>query len=53
MYVPDVVKKLNVKVFNLMSRPIETRHIVCHGKCKCGCTLDESVCNKKTTLEWW
>ena len=27
MCVPDVVKNLNVKVFNLMSRTIEARHI--------------------------
>ena len=27
MCVPDVVKNLNVKVFNLMSRTNETRHI--------------------------
>ena len=27
IYVPDVVKNLNVKVFNLMSRTNETRHI--------------------------
>ena len=26
--VPDVVKKLNIKVFNLMSRTNETRHII-------------------------
>ena len=26
MCVPDVVKNLNVKVFNLMSRTNETRH---------------------------
>ena len=28
--VPDVVKNLNVKVFNLMSRTNETRHIEWH-----------------------
>ena len=28
--VPDVVKDLNVKVFNLMSRTNETRHIKWH-----------------------
>ena len=28
MCVPDVVKNLNVKVFNLMSRTNETRHIM-------------------------
>ena len=27
IYVPDVVKDLNVKVFNLMSRSNEARHI--------------------------
>ena len=30
MWVPDVVKNLNVKVFNLMSRTIEARHIEWH-----------------------
>ena len=30
MCVPDVVKNLNVKVFNLMSRTIEARHIEWH-----------------------
>ena len=33
--VPDVVKELNVKVFNLMSRTYERRHIKGHEKCKC------------------
>ena len=33
--VPDVVKTLNVKVFNLMSRTNETRHIEWHETCKC------------------
>ena len=40
-------KKLNVKVFNLMSRTNETRHIKWHERCKCKCRLDESVCNNK------
>ena len=26
LYVPDVVKNINLKVFNLMSRTTETRH---------------------------
>ena len=38
--VPDVVKNLNVKVFNLMSRTNETRHIEWHETCKCICRLD-------------
>ena len=47
MCVPDVVKNLNVKVFNLMSRSNETRHIKWHETCKCKCRLDASVCNNK------
>ena len=35
--VPDVVKNLNVKVFNLMTLTNETRHIKWHETCKCIC----------------
>ena len=45
--VPDVVKDLNVKVFNLMSRTNETRHIEWHETCKCKCRLDAIVYNNK------
>ena len=45
--VPDAVKDLNVKVFNLMWRANETRHIKWHETCKCKCRLDASVCNNK------
>ena len=45
--VPNVIKDLNVKVFNLMSRTNETRHIKWHETCKCKCRLDASVCNNK------
>ena len=44
---PYVVKNLNVKVFNLMSRTNETSHIKWHETCKCKCRLDTSVCNNK------
>ena len=47
MCVPDVIKNLNVKVFNLMTRTNETRHIKWHETGKCKCTLDASVCNNK------
>ena len=47
MYVPDVVKNLNVKVFNLMSRTNETRHIAWHETCKCKSRLDVDVFNNK------
>ena len=46
--VPHVVKNLNVRAFNLMSRTNETtRHIEWHETCKCKCRLDASVCNSK------
>ena len=45
--IPDIVKNLNVKVFNLMSRTNETRHIKWHKMCKCICKLDKIICNNK------
>ena len=45
--VPDVVKNRNIKVFNLISRTNETRHIKWHEACKCRCRLDASDCNSK------
>ena len=45
--VPDVVENLNAKVFNLMLRTNETRHVKWHEMCKCKCRLDTSVCNNK------
>ena len=45
--VPDQSKDTNVKVFNLMSRTNETRHIKWHKTCKCRCRLDASICNNK------
>ena len=43
--VPYFVKNLNVKVFNLMLRTNEKRHIKWHETCKSKCRLD--VCNNK------
>ena len=48
--VPDVIKNLNVKVFNLMSRTNETSFIEWHETCKCGCKFEENVCNNKQRL---
>ena len=47
MCVPDVVKNINVNLFNLISRNNETRHIEWHEMCKCECRLDASACNNK------
>ena len=44
---PDVVRNINIKILNLMSRTNETRHIKWHETCKCKCRLDTSVCNNK------
>ena len=45
--VSDTVKDLNVRVFNLMSRTNETRHIEWHKACKCICRLDKIICKSK------
>ena len=45
--VPDVVKNMNIKVFTIMSRTDETRHIEWHKICSCKRRLDAGVCNDK------
>ena len=45
--VPDVVKNINIKVFNLMSRTNKTSHIEWHESYECKCRVDASVCNNK------
>ena len=47
LYVSDVVKNLNVNVFNLLSKTNEARHIKWHGTYKSKCRLDPRVCNNK------
>ena len=41
--VPDAIKNLNVKVFNLMSRTNKTRFIEWHETCKCECANLEKM----------
>ena len=41
----DVAKNVNIKVFNLMSRNNEARHIKWHETCKCNCRLNAIVNN--------
>ena len=43
--VPDTIKNVNVKVFNLMARTNETRHIKWNNTCKFKCRLDAIVCS--------
>ena len=49
--VPDVIKDVNVKVFNLIPRTNETRFIEWHEQCKCTCRLDAIICNNKQKME--
>ena len=44
-----IFKNINVRVFNLMSRVNETRHIIWHETChyKYVCRLTASICNSK------
>ena len=48
--VPNTVKDMNIKVFNLLARINETRKIVWHETCKCVCRLTSAICNDKQ--EW-
>ena len=45
--IPDVIKKINIKVLNLMSRTNETRQILWQETCKCVCRLTVAVCKSK------
>ena len=45
--VPDIVKNINVKVCNLMTRINETKNIVWHETCKFICRLSKEVCNSR------
>ena len=47
IFVPHVVKNLTVKVFNLMSRTNETRHIEWDETCKYECKFLANACNNK------
>ena len=45
--VPDIIKNINLKVFNLMQIINETRHIIWHETCKCVGKLTSSICNSR------
>ena len=47
IFTPDIVKNLNVKVFNSITSTNETKHIKWHDTCKCICSLDKIICNSK------
>ena len=45
--VPDVIKRVNMQVYNFLMRVNETRNVLWHESCKCICKLNSSVCNNK------
>ena len=47
MCVPNIIKRINMKVYNFLMRLNETRNVLWHESCKCVCRLDSSICNNK------
>ena len=45
--VPNIIKNVNMKVYNFLMRLNETRNLLWHERCKCVCLLNSSVCNNK------
>ena len=45
--VHNVIKGLNMKVYNFLTMINETRNVLWHESCKCVCKLNSSVCNNK------
>ena len=48
--VSDIVRDMNITVFNLLARINETRKVVWHETCKSVCRLTSAVCNDRQ--EW-
>ena len=47
---PDSVKNISVKSLDLISQRLMFKNISFHKTCRCGCLLDEKVCNN---LQKW
>ena len=45
--VPDIIKRVNMQVYNFLMMLNETRSVLWHRSCKCVCKLNSSVCNNK------
>ena len=46
----DSIKNISVKSFDLISKKSVLTNISFHQSCKCGCLIDEKVCNN---LQRW
>ena len=47
MCVPNIIKNVNMKVYNFLMRLNETRNVLWHESCKCVRRLNSSACNSK------
>ena len=45
--VPNVIKRVNMQVYNFLMMLNETRNVLWHESCKCVCKLNSSICNYK------
>ena len=45
--VPNVIKGVNMQVYNFLMRLNETRNVLWHESCKCVCKSNSSICNNK------
>ena len=45
--VPNIIKNVNMKVYNFLMMLNEIRNVLWHESCKCVCRLNSSVCNSK------
>ena len=45
--VPNIIKNVNIRVYNFLIRLDETRNVLWHESCKYVCRLNSSVCNSK------
>ena len=45
--VPNIIKNVNMKVYNFLMMLNETRNVLWHESCKFVCKLNSSVCNSK------
>ena len=45
--VPNVIKGVNMQIYNFLMRLNETLNVLWHESCKCVCKLNSSICNNK------
>ena len=47
LWVPNIVKRVNMKIYSFLMSLNETRNVLWHESCKCVCRLNSSVCKSK------